>query len=313
MTPDANGALKLWAIDAAEVHLAAHRENHVFKVTAKNGAAFALRMHRPGYRSRDEINSELAWMTQLAQEGVAVPLPLVSRAGNLVEQHNGDLVDVLTWLPGLPLGKNHVPLAIENRSDVFRNIGKELARLHLVSDRWNVPQPFNRPRLGIDGLLGENPVWGRFWENPSLTADQVTLLTSTRQKAIEVLKQNLDALDQGLIHADLARENILVTGKDVAFIDFDDSGHGFRAYDIAVALFRNRTEPDYPQLRAGLIEGYQSLRPLNLDLLDLFILLRAMSFVGWIVPRAADLADGEARNQRFIAEAIALAASMNLQ
>jgi hypothetical protein len=45
------------------------------------------------------------------------------------------------------------------------------------------------------------------------------------------------------------RENVLVNGDDIEMIDFDDGGHGWRMFDIATALFRNRDEPHYDAIR----------------------------------------------------------------
>jgi Ser/Thr protein kinase RdoA (MazF antagonist) len=113
-------------------------------------------------------------------------------------------------------------------------------------------------------------------------------------------------LDYGLIHADLVRENVMLNEDKLQLIDFDDAGFGFRLFDLATTLLKNLTEPDYPALRSALIEGYRSVRPIDTDALDLFILLRALTYVGWIITRMDE--DGsEIRNQRFIVNARALA------
>jgi Ser/Thr protein kinase RdoA (MazF antagonist) len=184
-----------------------------------------------------------------------------------------------------------------------------LAKLHHISDEWKKPETFTRPHWNINGLLGQNPLWGRFWENPALSARERDLLLTARDKAQKRLTALAGTLDYGLIHADLARENILVSGDAVNLIDFDDSGLGFRVFDLAVALFRNRIEPDFDQLKASLLQGYLSERHLDIKLLDMFMMIRALSFVGWIVPRMQGIADAPDRNRRFIAEACELATS----
>jgi Ser/Thr protein kinase RdoA (MazF antagonist) len=55
-----------------------------------------------------------------------------------------------------------------------------------------------------------------------------------------------------------------------------------------------------------LIKGYKSKRDINLELLDFFMLLRALTYVGWNISRMNDKG-GQARNARFINTALELA------
>ena len=46
-------------------------------------------------------------------------------------------------------------------------------------------------------------------------------------------------------------------------------------------------EPDFHDLRAALLNGYATHRPLpDLTLLPLFIVLRSLTYLGWIATRA---------------------------
>ena len=190
--------------------------------------------------------------------------------------------------------------------ELFRRIGRAVARLHVVSDGWVPPSSFRRCAWDRTGLVGKAPVWGRFWENPSLAPDDRALFATVRKVASRELAERDDGLDFGLIHGDLVRENILIHSGRVQFIDFDDGGHGYRLFDIAGVLVKNLSEPAFDELREALIEGYRSERPLDTDALDLLLLLRACTYVGWIVPRMGE--DGAAaRNRRFLDAARPLA------
>jgi Ser/Thr protein kinase RdoA (MazF antagonist) len=307
MTGDVAQALALWGLDPAGCSFVAGRENRVYRVKGPGGD-FALRLKRPGYRQEDELQSELAWLLEMERAGLHVPRPLVSRNGRLLEKVGTGFADVIDWLPGRPLGQSRMPLALSDRSGTFRAIGQETARLHRTSDAWRPPAGFRRCRWDIDGLLGDAPVWGRFWDNPALDDATRELFLNFRRMAEDRLTRALPRLDYGLIHADLVRENVLLAGPDIQLIDFDDGGFGFRQFDLATTLLKNLDEPDYPALRAALIEGYLGQRDLDLELLDLFIAIRALTYVGWIVPRIHE--DGGAgRNDRFVAEARALCAA----
>jgi Ser/Thr protein kinase RdoA (MazF antagonist) len=93
----------------------------------------------------------------------------------------------------------------------------------------------------------------------------------------------------GLIHADLHLDNALFLGGEVALIDFDDCGFGYRLYDIAVALWELRRRRDYEAFRDALIAGYTEQRPLpagQLADLDAFIAAREVAFALWFAGTA---------------------------
>ncbi|KIC35144.1 aminoglycoside phosphotransferase [Leisingera sp. ANG-M7] len=285
-------------MEGAETSLIATRENQVYRVDHA-GRAYALRLHRPGYRTDAELWSELQWMNATAAGGLHVPAPVAAASGEFLHRADGFQADMLTWLSGAPIGRTGGGLNSEDRTSLFYGIGREMARLHTVSDRWIPPRGFSRWSWDRAGLLGVNPLWGRFWENPSLTKEDRALFIALRGEADAELQQLETALDYGLIHADLVRENIMKDGGKLQLIDFDDSGFGFRLFDLATTLLRNIRETDYPALRDALIAGYLSVRAIDLTSLDLFLVLRSATYVGWIISRM-DEPGSKARNQRFI-------------
>jgi Ser/Thr protein kinase RdoA (MazF antagonist) len=152
--------------------------------------------------------------------------------------------------------------------------------------------------------LGENPQWGRFWENPLLTTEECDLMKAARD-ALQAALMNSGA-EQGLIHGDLVSENVLLHSARINFIDFDDCGLGFRAQDLATALVKYLHEPDFNDLKRALLDGYRMHKPMNDSWVEQFLLMRHLSYLGWIVPRMAN-AGGEARCRHFIALAIPMA------
>jgi Ser/Thr protein kinase RdoA (MazF antagonist) len=305
MIYDVHKALGLWGLEDANFVFVAGRENRIYKVTY-NGNSFALRFKRPGYRDRAELQSELDWLAEMARAGLSVPQPLPSLTGQLIEQVDGQYIDLITWMSGTPLGMSRQPLQLLDPIDTFFRLGAEMAKLHTACDAWITPIGFTRCVWDADGLLGKRPVWGRFWENPTLDAPTRQMFTRFREQAAVAMSEL--SLDMGLIHADLVRENVLVNESDLYFIDFDDGGFGYRLFDVATALLKNRAEPNYADLQNALINGYRSLRALDTAQLDLFLALRAATYVGWIVPRLAE--DGARdRNTILIQDAADLCAA----
>lgn len=301
----ARSAALLWGFDPDGVTLAARRENAVYRVTDPRGQ-FALRLHRPGYRSEAELRSELQWMAALAAGGMAVPRPIPLPDGGLTAEVDGKLVDVLTWLPGQMLGAGGAIEGVADRPALAHRLGRVLAQLHDLSDAWTPPPGFTRPAWDRAGLLGDDPLWGRFWEHPDLGDAERALFETARNRAASDLAAQERDLDYGLIHADAITENIMRDGEALYLIDFDDGGWGFRDFELATFLMRQLGAPDYADIRAALVEGYSIRRRVDDRTLDLFLLLRALTYPGWIIPRLAEPGGAE-RSARAIATALPLA------
>ncbi|QFY63224.1 phosphotransferase (plasmid) [Rhizobium grahamii] len=309
----ARQALAAFGLPAQEPELLKFRENAVFKVHLRDGQMAALRLHRPGYHSQAALKSELLWMDDLRRNGIAVPQPIATDSGDLLVQITGEesqYADLIGWVGGQQIGETGRPLCHSEREieRIYRSVGGVMAEAHNAADRWAVPTGFTRHAWNKDGLLGENPLWGRFWDCLILPVEERHFLSKLRID----LQERIDALgslDCGLIHADLVRENVLVDGDSVALIDFDDCGYGYRLFDIATALLRNRHEPHYAALKNALIEGYRERRPLDegaLSNLPLFLLLRSVTYVGWAAARP-DLPDTADRLSRYVGDVRELA------
>lgn len=293
-------ALELWGLAGAEYSFVAGRENQVYKVE-HDGRCFAMRIRRPGYRKVSELQSEILWLLAMANAGLSVPKPVASTSGAYLENVAGKYVDLILWLDGVPLGATGQPLRLSDPQTTFQALGQQIAELHIACDDWDMPDTFDRCRWDAAGLLGQEPVWGKFWENPTLDSETSDLFSDFRARAARHLEEPYK-LDFGLIHADLVRENVILDGKKICLIDFDDGGYGFRIFDLATTLVKLRGEPNYNQLKEALLSGYQDVRPLDTSQLDLFMALRAVTYVGWIVPRIHEIGSEE-RNTRFVNQA----------
>ena len=91
---------------------------------------------------------------------------------------------------------------------------------------------------------------------------------SWMRKARAICNQSTTTLPRGIIHSDLFPDNVLMDGDRVTgVIDFYFAHSGALAYDLAVAHAAwsfDRDGSNYdPAIGAALIEGYESLRPLE--------------------------------------------------
>jgi Ser/Thr protein kinase RdoA (MazF antagonist) len=301
MTDLAQKAAAEWGLAHARLRFVAGRENQVYRVSDATGD-YALRLKRPGYRKPVEIESELRWMAALDRAGILVPRPVPSLRGHLMEQVDGHLVDLLTWMPGQTLGALLTESTDADAQALFHKLGRCTALFHAASDAWAKPVGFARVAWDAEGLLGETPLWGRFWEHPALPAEDKALFEDFRARAAQDLRLMDSGLDHGLIHADLVRENVLVSDGRIGMLDFDDGGWGYRVFDLATTLLKFLDAPNFSRLKDALLRGYLSVRSIDTGCLDLFLALRAVTYVGWIVPRLSE--DGALdRSHRYIATA----------
>lgn len=281
---EAREAARRWgATITAELR---NRENAVYALRLPDGGKAALRLHRLGYQTEAAIRSELWWCGELAAQGLPIPAPLPDETGEMLPAlATGRRASVVTWIDGRSFGEAGVPLAgpVAEQAGLHRALGRLLARMHDATDALALPASFSRPAWDIDGLVGETPFWGRFWDHPLLSAEDAATLARARAFLRERLVDHAAPL--GLVHADVLRENILVTDAGLALIDFDDSGFGFRLYDLGTVLSQDLYEPARPALQEALIDGYASLRQIDAAMVPVFTLARVLASVGWVAPR----------------------------
>lgn len=288
-------ALSQWNFAGASLSLIKYRENAVFEV-GKNGERAALRMHRLGYHSDDELTSELQWMEALSSAGVMVPNAMPTRSGDLFVKCSGEglpgdvQVDLFEWIEGEQLGSVEEGVSdVDAIAGTYRQLGELAARVHNQAVSWTLPAGFVRHAWDADGLAGENPFWGQFWQLEAASVDEATILRRGRERVYA----DLSALAKSpgtysMIHADFAPENVMVNGDDVRLIDFDDAGFGWHLFELATSLYFIQGEAYFDQAREALITGYRKHRQLtdeNLQMLPLFILARGFTYIGWVHTR----------------------------
>ena len=286
----ARAALPRFGIpEASPVALLHHRENAVFRVDDDGSARpWALRVHRLGYRTGDEIRSELAWMDALRAAGLHTPAARPALDGDPLQRvaapelREPRYVDVLSWIEGKPLDVAGAP-------DAYRLLGRTCAFLHAHARRWTPPSWFRRPTWEAERLLGPRAHWGDFADLAALAPDELALL----QRAAALVLRRLHAFGQGpdrfgLTHGDLMPENILVQDGVPHVIDFDDCGYGWYLYDLATLLALKTADPDFERIRDGWVAGYRELAPLpdaHLVELETLVMARMLLGLGWMHTR----------------------------
>ncbi len=290
-------ALTLWEVDYGELSLIKYRENAVFKVVTVTGERYALRIHRPGYHSNAALRSELQWINALDQSGIEVPAIVPTITGEYFAIISADGVpeprqaDLFQWVSGEPMGSIEKGQfsSLDEVYSTYHRIGTVAARLHNQAAFWQLPEGFTRHAWDADGLTGEQPFWGPFWEFEMLNDEQRQLLLRARAKVHQdLIAYGKSPETYSMIHADFVVENLMIDGEHIRLIDFDDAGFGWHLFELATALYFIINEDYYETARNALIQGYREHRALpdeQLKQLPLFLLARGFTYLGWAQTR----------------------------
>lgn len=295
-------SLAKWGLPSTSlVTLLTVSENATFQVTDSNDQRLCVvRVHRPHYHTRAEIESELLWIGALRAEQVIItprPIPLLN-GGSIATFQDGvetRYMVAFDFMPGVE------PSTDQSLTAGFRQLGAITARLHAHARHWTPPQSYTRKTWNFNTTIGEAPHWGHWQDSPGLKSADHSVLTDT----VALIKTKLDNYGEsaeryGLIHADLRLANLLVDEDQLAVIDFDDCGLGWYVYDFAAAISFMEEDPQVPDLLQAWVSGYREVAELSLEdeaLIPTFIMLRRLMLTAWLAthsetPTARDLGVG---------------------
>ena len=290
--PAACEARTAFGLDDHALELVTIGENVTYRAARRDADSFVLRLHRPGYHSLEELDSERIWLAALSAADISVPEPAAAPDGRFfvpVTVAEGDVrfAGLTRWREGEVMADLQRTLDVpQSVSDPFAQLGELMGHMHDQAAGWDVPTDFVRHRLDADGLLGEQPFWGRFWEVDELTDDQKDRLSSARTNAhARLVEYGEPDATFSVIHADLHLGNLLIdTAGRLSVIDFDDAGYGWHQYDMAVALLHVRGTPDADAAEQAFLEAYRRVRPIaddDLAWIPFFEAVRLMALIGW--------------------------------
>ncbi|MBI2719487.1 MAG: phosphotransferase enzyme family protein [Rhizobiales bacterium] len=263
-------------------------ENATYRIEAPDGRRWALRIHRDGYHSKTAIASELAWLVDLRNTGVVVtPRPIKGKDGELIQivghaaMGRPRHIVLSDWETGVEPGIG------EDLEGPFEVLGEVTARMHLHTRQWQRPSWFQRHSWDFETSLGEDrPHWGRWRDGMGVDAERARLFGRT----VDLIGRRLASCGKGherfgLIHCDLRLANLLIDGKAVKVIDFDDCGFGWYMYDAATPVSFYEHEPQVPGLIEAWKKGYRRVIALAKEdeaEIPTFVMLRRLLLVAWI-------------------------------
>lgn len=229
--------------------LAAGSVNSNFRLTDSAGNVYFARL----YEEQDRAGAarEHALVAALDDAGVPVVRALSSKGGGSLADFAGKAFAVFPWVEGEILCQGRVTKA------ACFELGAALARVHLCSARAPALEGgrFRIPDLRERLLRVEAS--GRASLLPAVT------LIRERLDYYEDARAQAPALEQGICHGDLFRDNVLWQGSVLrALIDFESVCLNNFAYDLMVTALAWCYGGEFDLgLVQALFDGYRSVRP----------------------------------------------------
>ena len=266
----------------AILELINYTENATFKIEFGNEIRIIMRVHRCWYTNRESILSEIAWLNDLKRESLQIPKPIKNIYGEYIIQvdtiYGNRFVDCQQYENG-----KHVDFSEHFN---FEKLGEIIATIHNNSVLYKKPKfysrinwDFDRTFSHINNFHNEN-----YKENLYLSLKQKKYINKAEKK----IKCKLDNYGKnvnnyGIIHSDCRFANILENDDGYVLLDFDDCGDGWFMYDLASVFGFNEDNNYLEVAKTRLLEGYQSIRPIqkcDIEMIDTFILMRQIGLIG---------------------------------
>src|SRR3954453_23825023 len=156
---------------AATAELCNVSENHTYRVD-DGSKSYALRVHRPGYRTAQQIASELRWSDALRDDGaVDTPVTVDSLQGERVVSVNGRNVVLFEWLPGVIPDPDGAEVIAG-----FRTLGALSARLDGPGRAWRPAAALDRPHWDHAHKIGPHGQRGLWQVGLGMGVEELALL-----------------------------------------------------------------------------------------------------------------------------------------
>ncbi|PAY04130.1 kinase [Bradyrhizobium sp. UFLA03-84] len=256
--------------------------NDVFEIRANGGARSILRISKPRARGEPDVATETAFLAYLDRRDIPVATAIPTRGGALFTSApfpEGQRCTVLFRHVG-----GRASQATQSADDARAN-GVTLARVHDVADGFPSDDS-GRYRLDLDHLVRRplSAILALECLSESTRAD----LTDLAARLSADLAQR-DGLSWTRCHGDCHgyNANIAVEGPragQAVFFDFDESGAGYLAYDLAVFLWNcvifGRKHHAAWHAFIGGYRAARELRHVDLEAVDLFVPIRHIWLLG---------------------------------
>jgi homoserine kinase type II len=253
-------------------------ENTNYFVTTSNGR-FVLTLFEK--LTADELPFYLNFMAHLARHGIPCPAPMSA--------HNNQFLGTLNGKPACIVSRLSGKSVLEPNLEKCSAMGAMLAQLHVAGQSFSQVMPNARGAVWRETAMPQ--------VLPFLDEEQAALL---RGEVAFHAVQNWASLPQGVIHADLFCDNVLLEGNRVSgLIDFYFACSDALLYDVAITINDWCVHADgtlNADLAQAFLRAYHVVRPLHDNELKVWPLMLRLAALRFWLSRLFDLhlpRDGE--------------------
>jgi Ser/Thr protein kinase RdoA (MazF antagonist) len=254
--------------------------NDTYKVETSSAKSYFLRIYRAGWRTREEIEAELAVLQRLARCNVHVSVPVIRADDTLstpLDCAEGRRWAVLfTAAPGEEVDFKSFTQAQAS------HYGEAAAAIHCAAD--GIAENFQRAPLDLDRLL-DGPL-SLIIPVISHRRDDLAYVAALA-KRLRSSVENAPALEKGFCHGDLHGHNAGYAEEVFTVYDFDCCGWGYRAYDLSVFPWAFATGEQDPEriesMGRAFLTGYvrrRAVKSIDIAAIPTFVAIRQIWLTG---------------------------------
>ena len=246
---------------------------------------YVFRLYRRKWRTSQEIEYELELLDKLWKKGLSISHPYSNSKGKFsfgIKAPEGLRTGALfTDAPGTE--PNYTPSISRKYGRIAAQIHKETDKLALKGTRRDIDenQLFYKPMEYVEPML-------------RLRLKDLDFIRKTGDTLVQQVTDSLEKKKPvwGFCHGDHHDGNAHVDSSgNLTLFDFDLGGNGWRSYDVAVFLWRQRiVHRQTPKAKRkatrnwnGFLEGYHEVRSLakkELEMIPVFVFLRHIFILG---------------------------------
>lgn len=220
-----------WDLVSSRTHLLRNGLNHVYAAQGQLGEDLIVRISDGAHRTALQIEGELSWLDHLSRHRCAVPRPVRTADGKLLEtfehkdkEYHVGLFEKLDGDLLLPEPKRWLDPKLQ------RQFGKMIGRMHRASDSLELPAQLKRRHWYEDTEMMMPANVPKVYDEA--TADMMF----SHQHLMEEFAAEADPNHYGLCHRDVHCLNMLYDKGKIWLLDFELGCYCWRMVDLSISL-----------------------------------------------------------------------------
>jgi Ser/Thr protein kinase RdoA (MazF antagonist) len=234
---------------------------------------YILRLYRRGWRTKEEIDFELELLAFLHEQNQPIAYPIERKDSSFTTGIAAPEGKRYAALFSYALGK-----AVNEKleGEQSQRLGEVLAIIHQTLNNFN--SSFSRPHLNNEYLLDRSiTAILNLYKHRINEFNYLHAQIEQIKKQLESLKLSKSTPEYGICVGDVHSGNAHFNEENQpTLFDFDQCGHGWRAFDIAKFMHIAITWKIDVKVRNLFLEGYQRIRQLDtVELASIPIFIKA--------------------------------------